>query len=172
MRRHVSPRYLCALFFLTLAAVSCQSPGHDSAPIGGTAASPAADSSFASVPDSAWISIRGVTLIAFYPIRTNEELERDEDLATVLDDFSYHLGTAMDSLTAAGVSVHMHGGDTVWLRSDSGHWRWIRPMDSADVGYLLSDDRRRTAILYGVRTTDELIESVKEFGQLGTVAPR
>lgn len=113
-----------------------------------------------------------MTLIGLYPIRTNEELERDEDLATVLDDFSYYLGTAMDSLTAAGVTVHMHGGDTVWLRTDSSRWRWIRAPDSAEVGYLLADERRRTAILYGVRTTDELIEDAKAFAQTGTVEPR
>jgi len=152
--------------------VACKPPGRDDSPIGTASASPSVDSAFSAVPDSAWIDVRGLTLIGFYPIRTNEELERDEDLATVLDDFSYYLGTAMDSLTAAGVTVHMHGGDTTWVRTDSSRWRWIRTPDSADVGYVFFDEHRRTAVLYGVRTTDELIESAKEFRATGAVAPR
>src|SRR5688500_5673920 len=60
------------------------------------------DSGFTSVADSTWVAVNSPTLIGFYPIRTNEQLERDTDLATALDDFAYHIGTAMDSLYAAG----------------------------------------------------------------------
>lgn len=71
----------------------------------GPPATPA--SAFAFVPDSAWISVVGPTLVGFFPVKSNAEIDADGDLATVLDDFSYHLGTAMDSLQAQGFVVTM-----------------------------------------------------------------
>lgn len=124
------------------------------------------------VPDSAWVDVNGLTLVGFYPMVTNEQLERDEDLATVLDDFSYHLGTATDSLTARGVRVHLRGGDTLWLRTGADQWRFIRPGDSADVGYVFADTLRRRVVLYGVRTYVDLIEDMDEFRRTGQVRPR
>ena len=72
---------------------------------------------FATVPDSAWIDVNGPTLIGFYPVVSNEQIEKDEGLATALDDFSFHPGTAQDSLRAAGFTVELRGGDTLWLRT-------------------------------------------------------
>lgn len=43
------------------------------------------------------------TIVAFYPIVSNDSLAKDEGLAAALDDLSYHIGSAMDSLIAAGV---------------------------------------------------------------------
>lgn len=130
---------------------------------------PVAADSFPHVPDSAWVSVNGVTMIGFYPIRSNEELERDEGLATALDDFAYHIGTAMDSLVAQDVTVHYRGGDTVWLRTPSLRWRFSRPADSADVGYLFADTARRMAPVYGVRTWIDLVEYAREFRHTGTI---
>jgi hypothetical protein len=117
-----------------------------------------AGADFDAVADSAWISVAGPTIIGFYPIRSNEELERDEDLATVLDDFSYHIGTALDSLTAAGVVVQYQGGDTIWLRSGERRWRFTRAPDSAEVGYLLADATGWQSVSYGLRSYPELYE--------------
>jgi hypothetical protein len=137
------------------------------------AGAPAAvDSGFASAPDSAWVDVNGLTLIGFYPIASNERLERDADLATVLDDFAYHIGTAMDSLVAAGATVQYRGGDTLWMRSPGRRSRFVRPADSADVGYVLTDTAGNLAILYGVRTYVDLIEYVHEFKSTGRVRPR
>ena len=124
------------------------------------------------MPDSAWVHVNGLTLIGFYPITTNEKLALDPDLATALDDFSYHIGTAMDSLEANDVVVHYRGGDTLWLRSTTGPWQVVRAADSSDVGYVLSDTTRNTAIIYGVRTYVDLIEYVHEFRRTGRIRPR
>jgi hypothetical protein len=155
-----------------IGALGCElgAPDIDSA---GVAASRAPiDSGFASVSDSAWVDVIGPTLIGFYPIATNEQLERDADLATVLDDFAYHIGTAMDSLDAAGVRVHYRGGDTLWLRSGTERWKVIRTADSADVGYVLTDTTRTNVVIYGVRTYMDLIDYVHEFKRTGQVRPR
>lgn len=132
----------------------------------------AIDSGFASVADSAWVDVSGPTLVGFFPIRSNEQLERDPDLATALDDFSYHIGTAMDSLFAAGFTVHYRGGDTLWLRNAASRWRFVRTPDSSDVGYVLSDSLRNVAVIYGVRTYVDLVEYAREFKRTGTVRPR
>ena len=133
---------------------------------------PSVDSGFATVADSEWVDVKGPTLVGFYPVRTNEQLEKDEDLATALDDFAYHIGTAMDSLYAQGFTVHYRGGDTLWLRTPSRRWRFARDADSADVGYLLSDTARNMAVLYGVRGYVDLIEYAHEFKSTGRLRPR
>lgn len=129
------------------------------------------DPALATVPESSWIRIDSLTLIGFYPVRSNEQLDADEDLATALDDFSYHLGTAMDSLRVRGVAVHLHGGDTLWLRTRDARWRWVRPADSADIGYVLVDSTQRQAVLFGVRSWLDLPADVDAFRR-GTSLPR
>src|SRR5688572_25198155 len=166
------PRRIDVLVFIFLPAFACgrERVTDDSATTVSTA--PPMDSGFTSVSDSAWVDVHGLTLVGFYPIRTNDQLERDADLATALDDFSYHIGTAMDSLHAAGFTIHYRGGDTLWLRSASARWRFVRPPDSADVGYVMSDSARNMAVMYGVRTYVDLIEYAHEFKRTGQVRPR
>ena len=165
------PRRIDVIGLLFLTAFACGREGvtEDSAT---TVSSPPIDSGFTSVSDSVWVDVNGLTLVGFYPIRTNDQLEKDADLATTLDDFSYHLGTAMDSLTAAGFTIHYRGGDTLWLRSASARWRFVRPPDSADVGYVMSDSARNMAVMYGVRTYVDLIEYAHEFKRTGQVRSR
>ena len=130
------------------------------------------DSGFATVSDSAWVDVKGPTLVGFHPIATNEQLEKDEGLATALDDLAYHIGTAMDSLYAQGFTVHYRAGDTVWLRTPTHRWRFVRDADSAEVGYVWSDSSRNMATLYGVRGYVDLIEYAREFRATGTIRPR
>ncbi len=132
---------------------------------------PPADSAFPGVPDSAWVELTGPAIIAFHPLASNEELEVDEGLASTLDDFAYYLGTGMDSLAATGIVVSYHAGDTVWLRAGHRGSRFIRNPDSATVGYLFADTLGRRAVVYGVRTDDDLLGYAREFirtGQIGS----
>ena len=102
-------------------------------------------------------------MVGFFPVRSNAEIDADDDLATVLDDFSYHLGTAIDSLQAQGFVVTMEPGDTIWLRSSTDRWRFVRPADSAIVGYYLTAPDKRSRVIYGVRTSQDLIQFAREF---------
>lgn len=162
-----------ALLWILAATVSTcarEEPSLDTAVSVPTAS--VADSGFSRVADSAWVDVTGLTLVGFHPTTTNEQLERDQDLATVLDDFAYHIGTAMDSLIALGVTVQYRAGDTVWMRSDRTRRVFVRAADSANVGYVLTDATGNSAILYGVRTYVDLIEYVHEFKSTGRVRPR
>ncbi|MBX9928374.1 MAG: hypothetical protein K2X99_05605 [Gemmatimonadaceae bacterium] len=130
------------------------------------------DSGFAAVPDSVWVVVSGPTLIGFSPEVSNAQLEADEGLASVLDDFAYHIGTAADSLQAAGFKWHFRGGDTLWLRTMRGPSRFVRTADSADVGYLFADTLGRQAVIYGVRTHLDLVAYAREFTRTGAVVTR
>jgi len=130
------------------------------------------DSIFTAAPDSAWVPVVGLTLVAFYPVVSNDSLEKDADLATVLDDLSYHIGSAMDSLVAQGVTVHYRGGDTLWLRTGAGRARVVRMRDSSDVGYVFADTLGRRVVLYGLRSNLDLLEYTREFRATGAIRPR
>ena len=63
-----------------------------------------------STPDSSLVRVRGPTLIAFYPDATQAQVDSSEELTTVLDDFSYHLSSASDSLAAQGFTIVERSG--------------------------------------------------------------
>src|SRR5688500_20127247 len=109
------PRRIDVIGLLLLSALACGREGVNDDSDTTVPRPPPIDSGFTSVSDSAWVDVNGPTLVGFYPIRTNDQLERDADLATALDDFSYHIVTAMDSLHTAGFTVHYRGGDTLWM---------------------------------------------------------
>ena len=153
------------------AFVACTPTAADRATTADTGRVPVIDSGFAAVAESAWVDVSGVTMIGFYPIATNEQLEKDQDLAAALDDFAYHIGTAMDSLIAAGATVHYRGGDTLWLRSGPRRWRFSRNADSSDIGYFFTDTTARSVALYGVRGFTELTAYVHEFRRTGRITP-
>lgn len=157
-----APMWTRTAWPLLAAVVACQVSARQPEP--DNTSGPIADA-FAVVPDSDWIAVVGPTLIGFYPIVSNDQLERDEDLATVLDDFAYHIGTAMDSLIANRFMVHYRGGDTIWLRTGSRQWRFVRDADSADVGYLFTEPGQQQLVLYGVRSYLDLIEDAHAFRQ-------
>lgn len=160
------------MLLATTFLVACKPAAPGDATSEAATAAPVVDSGFATAPDSAGVLVKGLTLVGFYPVMSNAQIDADEGLATALDDFSYHLGTAMDSLLAAGFAMHYRGGDTLWLRTDKTASRFIRAADSATIGYLFADTLGRRAVVYGVRTYVDLIEYAREFKATGTLKPR
>jgi hypothetical protein len=124
------------------------------------------------VADSASVDVTRPAIIAFYPIVSNADLEADEGLASMLDDFAYYLGTGMDSLEAAGFRVSYHAGDTVRIRAGRENSRFVRHPDSAVVGYLFADHSGHLAVVYGVRTDGDLLRYAREFIRTGRIPPR
>lgn len=167
--RRMHTRHLVAASLLTLCTIACEPAVPTPVPsTPATQPAPASDA-LAIVPDSAWIDVTGPTLIGFYPVVSNEQLEKDEGLATALDDFAFHLGTAQDSLQAAGFTVHFRGGDTLWLRTGANRARVVRAADSSEVGYLFADTLMRRVFVYGVRGGAELVAYAHEFRRTGTL---
>lgn len=134
------------------------------------AAGGTADSGFSAVPESVWVEVRGPTLVAFYPLKSNAELEADPALAGALDNLAYHIGTAMDSLLAAGYGVEYISGDTVWMRAGSVRSRFVRSPDSAAVGYVFTDTTGRRAVIYRVLNHLDLVAYAHEFKRAGAAA--
>jgi hypothetical protein len=167
---------LAGVFATALSATACQAPVPDAEPQGVQApestTAAALPAEFAAVPESAWVAVNGPTLVAFYPLVSNDSLEADQGLATALDDLAYHIGTAMDSLMAAGFMVQYRGGDTLWLRMPREHARVVRDADSAIVGYVFADSLGRRAMIYGVRSHLDLVEYAHEFRRTGSLRPR
>lgn len=139
-------------------------------PASPVAAGAMADSAFSAVPESVWVEVRGPTLVEFHPATSNAELEADTGLAIALDDLAYHLGTAMDSLVAAGFRVQYSSGDTVWLRTGKLRSKFVRTPDSATVGYVYTDTTLRRTVIYGVRTYLDLVAYAHEFKRRGVAA--
>jgi len=163
---------LVSPLLLTLCSATCKPAVPEAATAEPPPTAAAVDSGFAVAPESAWVVVTGPTLIGFYPLVSNEQIEADEGLAAALDDFSYHIGTAMDSLMAAGYTVQYRGGDTLWMRAGSVRSRFVRAIDSAAVGYVMSDTLGRRAVIYGVRSYLDLVEYAHEFKRTGTLTPR
>ena len=143
-----------------LGACSRDAPPSESAPpaIGATV-----DTAAVAAPDSLVIDVAQPTLIGFHPFASDSMLERDEELATVLDDFGHHLSGAMRSLRDSGWVVDTRIADTLHFRAGDRSWRWIRPPDSAYVGYVLTDASGRLRSIYGVRTDFDLIVAADSF---------
>ena len=115
--------------------------------------------------DSPVIEVVQPTLIGFHPLVSDSMLERDENLATVLDDFGYHLSSAMDSLRAQGFVVDTRITDTLYFRSAGRSWSWVRADDSARVGYVLTMPSGQVRTIYGVRTNIDLITVADSFAR-------
>lgn len=138
-------------------------PLPESAPVEARPESPAVAPT---VPDSLIIEVAQPTLIGFHPFATDSMLERDEELATVLDDFGYHLSGAMAALRDSGWMVDTRIADTLHFRFGGRYWSWIRPADSAYVGYVLTEPAGRIRALFGVATNSDLVTVADSFVRL------
>ncbi|HEU4787292.1 MAG TPA: hypothetical protein VFS57_07795 [Gemmatimonadaceae bacterium] len=103
------------------------------------------------------------TLISFYPTVTQAQVDSSEDLATVLDDFSYHLSTAQDSLRAMGFAIVDHPPGTIRIIDASSSRDIALAPDSTDVGFVFVAPGRRDRVMYGVMTGSELIDAGHTF---------
>jgi Domain of unknown function (DU1801) len=154
---------------LVLAVLGCER--QEPAAVGGPAAVIAATErspvvvadSFAGVPDSVWIDVKGPTMVGFFRPATNAELERDGGLAALLDQFAYNLGIATDSLQAHGFAVTMQAGDTLWLRTTARRWRFVRDADSSTVGFYVTSVDGRQQVRYGPAAEFSLVEYADAF---------
>src|SRR5687768_230532 len=135
--------------------------------VGCTQSEPApASGADSGAPDAATAEGRtvlsGPTLIAFYPLGTPGE-EPDEDLGESLDDFSHHLSAARDSLRALGFTIETQAVDSTRIVQDTLGVAFQLPGDSADIGYYFAAPGRPPMIVYGVRTSTEIVQRARDF---------
>ena len=80
--------------------------------------------------ESTAVVLRGPTLVAFSPSATQAQIDSSEALATILDDFSFHLSQAAESLRALGIAVSERTTGPVVIIDASGK----KPLDEAGTG--------------------------------------
>ena len=90
-------------------------------------------------------------MIGFYPQpRNSDELVGGgSGVAHLLDQYTFNLGMAMDSLGVLGFRVTERSGDTLWLRGPMSKWRFVRDADSALAGFYVASPDGRHAVRYG-----------------------
>jgi hypothetical protein len=110
--------------------------------------------------------LEGPTVVAFYPAVTQTQVDSSADLSTVLDDFSYHLSTATDSLRKLGFRIVERPHGAIRLLNGTSSREVTPARDSADVGYLFASPGRQDRIWYGVMTNADLIDAAREFLEL------
>lgn len=128
-----------------------------------TGSSPSAADSFPTLAESAWVDVKMPSIIGFFPNVTKEQLRTDADLAELLDHFTFNMGIATDSLEARGFRVDMRPGDTLWLRTATARWRFVRDADSSLAGFYFVMPDGRHAVHYGTGVDISLVASATEF---------
>jgi hypothetical protein len=113
--------------------------------------------------DSTAVSVVGPTLIAFYPDVSQAQADSSEALSTVLDDYSFHLSTASDSLRKLGFVIVERAHGPIHILSGSSSREVVPAPDSADVGYIFTAPGRQDSIAYGVMTNGDLIDAGTAF---------
>ncbi|MDF1505823.1 hypothetical protein [Roseisolibacter sp. H3M3-2] len=106
--------------------------------------------------DAAPIAVGGPTLVG-YLIATQAEVDADDELATVAEDFQFHLADARDSLVRRGVAVHARTTSPIVYRVDGRTARFRPAADSEGVGYLWLRPGRAPVRRFGVMTDADLV---------------
>ncbi|HSU16003.1 hypothetical protein [Longimicrobium sp.] len=104
--------------------------------------------------DTSAVAVRGPTVVACYRVAQGQ-VDADDDLATVLDDFSWHWSHASESLRGHGVAAEDRFGEWVKLRTDS-RLRLVRC--PRPVGYVFAAPGRLPKVVTGVETDSDLLE--------------
>jgi hypothetical protein len=153
-----------AMAVLLLAGVACaERPRHRPPDSARSVVAKVASDSASQSADSTLIVIEGPTLVAFYPPVSQAQVDTSEELATVFDDFSYHLSSAADSLRALGITVRERPVGDIRL-VEAGKQRQFRPAkDSADFGYLYLAPGRAQRVYYSVMSNSDLVETAHEY---------
>ena len=150
-----------ALLLATLACAERPSPRRpDSAR---SVAFEALSDSVPKATDSTLVVIDRPTLIGFYPAVTQAQVDSSEELATVFDDFSYHLSSAADSLRALGITVTERPLGEIRLVEAGQQRQFVPAKDSAEFGYLFLAPGRAQRVYYSVMSNSDLVATAHEY---------
>lgn len=151
----------CALAIAALALLACA----DGPPpaVRAESARAAAPPAVAVPRDSTWIEVTGPTLIAFYPPSAAAVIDAGDDAATALDDFGYHLASAIDSLRVLGVRVESVGSRVLHVVQGGRTTVFTVPRDSADIGYYLVAPGQAPVVYHGVLADADLIDAAQRY---------
>jgi hypothetical protein len=126
----------------------------------------------AQVPeDTLRVPVAGPTVVAFFPPVTQAEVDADDELAAVLDDFTWHLSSAARALREAGVAVHVRFAAAVRLRDAGTEREFVPGGEMRGVGYLLVLPGRAPRMLRGVMTDIDLLSAAADYFGRPAIVP-
>jgi hypothetical protein len=121
--------------------------------------------------DSMWVTVRGPTLVAFWPANAVAALDSGGASASALDDFGYYLSAADSGLRSLGVRVVNVGGRTFHVVAGAATTSFSVPPDSSDIGYYLVAPGRAPEVYYGVQTDTDLLDAARQYIRTGGGRP-
>lgn len=121
--------------------------------------------------DSPAVDVAGPTVVVVAPPVTAKEVDTDEDLATVLDDFNWHLALAMQALEKADVAVDVRFARRVRLRGAGPKREFVPGAEHGGVGYLLVLPGRTPKVLRGVMTDIDLLSAAATYFDRPGIVP-
>lgn len=139
---------------LALAAVSAWGACRSGADV----VRPAAPSAVQDAAGDTTIAVTEPTLVAVFPAVTQAEVDADEELATVLEDYQYHLADAASALRKAGVAVHAVAAPGVRVVAGDPP-RLLARLPADGARYLFARPGQAPCALEGVQTDTDLLST-------------
>ena len=110
--------------------------------------------------DTAAVVVRGPVVVACFRPVAQARVDRDRDLATVMDDFTWHWSEAARSLRAHGVVAEARGSGWVKLATRD-RLRLVRC--PRPVGYVFAAPGRLPKVVAGVATDLDLLRAAAAY---------
>jgi hypothetical protein len=109
-------------------------------------------------------TIHGPTIVAFYPHYTKEEqeeIEKGEGDAAVMEDFSFYAAEANKHLKDAGIDFLTKEARSFKVRV--GTRVYFFPGGKVNIGYYLIAPGKKPQVEYGVKTDTDLLEVARKY---------
>lgn len=106
--------------------------------------------------------VRGPTILAFFSHVDQKQLDRDFDLATILDDFRFYAGKVRPELSKRGIELKEVYAPSFRVVT-AGKTATFRPSRTKNIGYYFIAPGKAPLIKYGVSTDADLLHFATEY---------
>lgn len=117
-------------------------------------------------PDSSvdtTLIVTGPVVVPFLKTVSQAEVDKDEDLATALDDFQYYLAPAAEALQKLGYTMHDIMADHITVKSGSETIQVPIEQGQGSLGYFFFAPGQPAVTCYGVMTDVDILAAAKEY---------
>lgn len=106
------------------------------------------------------ITVQRPTVIAFFPLTTDAQMEKDADLNEALADFQLYAQRVAEPLRQLGIDFHQVYGSSFRIRTGSSVT--VFRSGKIKVGYYFIAPGKKARIQYGVDTDDDILHIARE----------
>jgi hypothetical protein len=107
-------------------------------------------------------SVTTLTVVAFFPPVTKEELDRDPDTNESLSDFQLYAAQVREPFRKAGIDFHETYTRVFAVRAN-GKTTLFRTTRREEVGYYFCAPEKKPRVEYGVMTSSDLLAIAQEY---------